>query len=232
MSKIGIVGANGFLGIALSKCSTKYEHDVIKITKDNFDEHRKDFFDILINTATPSKKYWAYNNPYLDFQASVSLTADLVYNWNYQKMIHISTMSVNELNTKHPYSINKKAAEIIASYKNSLIVRLSNLYGEGLSRGPLYDLLNNKKVYVDINSEYSFISTEFVAKWIFENLHKEGIVQIGAKDTISLSKIAKKLNLKIDWEGRLERIYSSEIEPGMPSSEEVLYFINKYYKNK
>jgi len=228
MLKIGIVGSNGFLGRTLSNASKNFDYDINNVTRKNFEHFKKEKFDVLINTATPSKKYWASNNPHLDFQATVSLTADLVYNWNYEKFIQISSLSVNDSKSNHPYAINKKAAEVISSYKKSLIVRLSNLYGKGLNKGPLYDLLINKKIYVDIASEYSFIDTKFVANWILKNLNREGVVQLGAQDTISLQEIASKLNLEIDWEGGLERIYSNNLEPNMPACNEIWDFIYEF----
>ena len=228
MKKIGILGSSGFLGQALCKKSKEYGHSTIEITRANYKDKKYQKYDILVNSATPSKKFWASQNPYADFLETVSLTADITYNWNYEKLVQISSMSVNDESTHHPYALNKKAAEIISSYKNPLIIRLSNLYGEGLNKGPLFDLLNSKNLYVDIKSEYSFISTDFVATWIFENLDKIGLYQIGAKDTISLKQIADKLGLKIKWEGKIEKIFSQNIESGMPSSNEVWSFINQY----
>ncbi len=228
MKEIGIVGAQGFFGKSLSKSVKKLDFDFLEITSQNFSKVRSEEFKFLINTATPSRKYWALNNPYSDFKKTVELTADLVYNWKYEKFIQISTMSVNEIPSHHPYSINKKAAEIISSYPKSLIVRLGALFGEGLDKGPLFDLLTTKKVYVDIKSEYNYINTEFAAEWILNNLDREGIVQLGARDTISLYDISKELNLKAKFEGKKERIFSSEIEPGMPCAKEVWNFINQF----
>ena len=228
MLKIGIVGSKGFLGSAFSRISHNFDYNIINITRKNFEQFKTDSFDVLINAATPSKKFWALNNPYIDFKDSVDLTADLIYNWNYDKFIQISTISVNDSELKHPYAINKKSAEIITSYKKSLIVRLSNLYGIGLNKGPLYDLLINKKVYVDIDSEYSFINTEFVANWILENLNKIGIVEIGASDTISLHEIASKINLQVAWGGQLEKIFSQNLEPNMPNCAKIWDFIDTF----
>jgi len=178
-----------------------------------------------------SKKYWASKNPYSDFQKSVCLTTDLVYNWNYDKFIQISTISVTEIENKHPYAINKKAAEIIASFAKSLIVRLGAIYGDGLSKGSLFDLLNSNKLFADIKSEYNYINTEFVARWIFTNIDRLGVVELGAKDTISLLEIAKSLKLKVEGGERFERVFSPNVEAGMPSAKEVLEFAKSYKKN-
>lgn len=227
MKKIGVVGANGFFGRALCKNVKDFDLNLVAITKENYSSLKSDKYDFLVNSAMPSTKYWALNNPYSDFQQTVCLTADLVYNWNCDKIVQISTMSANEIDS-HPYGINKRAAEIITSYKNSLIVRLGSLYGEGLRKGPLYDLLNNNKLYVDIRSEYNFISTDFCARWILNNLERDGIVQLGAVDTISLLEISKKLKLNVTHKGNIEHIHSKDIENGMPSVSEIWNFIYNY----
>jgi len=230
LKKIGIIGAGGFLGKTLHKVSNGFNFQIIPITRENFDNHKDNRFDFLINSAMPSKKFWASENPYLDFQKSVGLTADLVYNWNYEHFIQISTISAGKIEDKHPYGINKKAAEIIVSSAKSLIVRLGTIYGDGLSKGALYDLLNSNKLHVDLKSEYDFISTDFVAKWVFTNIDRTGIVELGAKDTISLFDIAKTLDLKVEGGERVERIFSLNIEEGMPTARDVLEFTKNYKK--
>jgi dTDP-4-dehydrorhamnose reductase len=227
---IGIIGSDGFLGKSLCKISKNFKYKVIEITKKNYNQHKPKNFDILINAATPSKKYWAFQNPQLDFEKTVCLTADIAYNWNYEKLIQISSISADEYANQHPYYINKKAAEIISSFKNHLIVRLGSLYGEGLNKGPLYDLLNSNQLFVDMNSEYNYINTDFVSEWIFKNLKRSGLVELGACDTISLAEIAKNLNFKVNSSGRLEKIYSTKTEPGMPSAKDVLFFAKNLKK--
>lgn len=226
--KIGIIGSSGFLGTNISKFSRNFKFEIIDITKENYTFYKKEKFDILINTAMPSAKFWALNNPFDDFQKTVGLTADIVYNWNYEKLIQISTISAEEYVNRHPYAINKKTAEILSSYKNHLIIRVGTLYGDGLKKGALYDLLNSKRLYVDIKSEYDYIDTEFVSTWIFNNLDRTGIVELGACDTISLSEIATTLDITVNSSGRCEKIFSPRIEPNMPSARNVLNFARKY----
>jgi len=231
LKKVGIVGAYGFFGNALCNNANCFDLNIVKITKNNYSSACSDKYDFLINAATPSGKYWSLNNPYSDFQQTVDLTANLVYNWNYDKFIQISTMSANNIENYHPYGINKRVAEIITLFKKSLVVRLGSLYGNGMKKGPLYDLLNTHKLYVDIKSEYNYLSTDFCAKWIFNNLDKHGIVQLGAVDTISLLAISDKLGLDVTYEGKIEYIHSKDIEDGMPSTNEIWGFLHNYLKN-
>ena len=60
-----------------------------------------------------------------------------------------------------------------------------------------------------------------------KNLDKTGIKEIGACDTISLLEISKGVWDKPSYEGRLEKIYSDEVEDEMPSSKEVLKYIDR-----
>jgi len=102
------------------------------------------------------------------------------------------------------------------------VVRLGALYGGGLDKGALYDLLNNDKVYVDINSEYNYIDVDVATKWIIKNLNEIGIKEVGAYDTISLLEISKNVPNNPIFEGRKEIVYSEDIVDGMPSSKDVV----------
>lgn len=232
MYKIGIIGANGFLGNSIYKHGKLSENTIIPITKDNFKESSKDDYEILINAATPSKKFWALNNPYDDFMKTVDLTANIVYNWNYEKLIQISTISTKDDFTKHPYALNKKISEIIATQKKSLIIRLTNLYGDRLEKGPLFDLISSKKIFVNPDSKYRFISTDFVSEWIFKNLERTGIVELGSKDEISLRTIAEKLKINAEWGEEIEIIPEPSLEPDMPSVNEIWEFIKNFNYSK
>lgn len=223
--------AKGFVGGALCKSAKKFNHDIIEITRENYSISKSNKYDFLINSACPSKKFWSLNNPYEDFKQTVDLTVDLVYNWKHDKFIQISTMSANDITDHHPYGVNKKSAEIITFFNDPLIIRLGSLYGKEIKKGPLYDLLDKSKLYVDINSEYNFIDVNFCSDWIIENLHRKGIVQLGAIDSISLLDIAKKFGFDVTYEGKKECIFSKEVEGGMPSAGKILDFISNY-KNR
>jgi len=224
---IGIAGANGFVGKALCRAAKNHEYKIFSITRENCDKHKSLEYDILINTAMPSKRFWALNNPVDDVNATIVKTAELFYEWKYKKFIQISSLSA-KIQLDIPYGIHKKSAEVLVENKqNTLIVRLGALYGSGLNKSALFDLVKHNHIYVDINSEYNYIDIDFVAGWIMKNLDKTGIKEIGACDTISLLEISKGVWDKPSYEGRLEKIYSDEVEDEMPSSKEVLKYIDR-----
>ena len=56
----------------------------------------------------------------------------------------------------------KESEDIVLKNSNNLILRLDPIYGDGLDKGVLIDMLNSKTVYIDGSSKYSFTSL----KWI------------------------------------------------------------------
>jgi len=232
MKKIGVVGAHGFVGKAICRSLLESDFIVSEITRENYSAKREEHYDILINTAMPSRRYWALNNPEKDFEETVSKTATLLYSWNYSKFVQISSMS-SVLQLDAPYGVHKRAAEVLVeNTDNTLIIRLGALYGRGLDKSALFDIINHNHFYVDINSEYNYIDVDIAASWIVQNLHQSGIKEVGAVDTISLREISRNIWDSPSYEGRTEKIYSTHIETGLPSSKKVLEYVDKLKENR
>lgn len=198
--RIGVIGCNGFVGSALCRFIAKTDNELTRIDRGNYNEFSNGEFDILINSATPSKRYWALNNPLADFKATVGLTAEIVYNWHYKKLVQISTISAKcQLN--HPYGINKHLAEQLAlnSNQNNLVVRLGNLFGEGLNKGIIYDIIKGNPLFVSGDSRYSFIDVDKAAEIIFSKLAKNGIENVNSRNTLSLKEIINEFGINIKF---------------------------------
>jgi len=111
---------------------------------------------------------------------------------------------------------------------NYLIVRLGSMYGNGLTKGVLVDMINNKKVYIDGRSKYSFTDVEWNSKWIIDNLNlKNKLVEVGATDFIELEKLAKMIKSTSEFEGEIDNqiIMNENIKKN--TTMEVLEFLKK-----
>jgi len=94
VQSVAVVGANGYVGSALcSAFSHSEEYFITAVTKENYNDSKKKSFDLVINSAMPSARFWAKQNPEEDFIETVEKTANLVYGWKYGKFIQISTVS-------------------------------------------------------------------------------------------------------------------------------------------
>ncbi|MBL7095375.1 hypothetical protein ISS22_15535 [candidate division KSB1 bacterium] len=224
--KIALLGYKGFIGRALFKMLEDSEHNVVCIGRDDYEKYKGDEFDLIINSAMPSKRFWAVDNPLDDFDATARLTADIVYNWKWKKIVQISTVSAR-CQLDHPYGINKKSAEVLVLNKSpkNLVIRLGGLFGAGLDKGAVFDISNGKKVFVSGESKYNFIDVDKAAEIIVKKMDKKGIVEVGAKDQISLKDIAKYFNKDVEFGERIESQHTENPDDDYPEAKEILKYV-------
>lgn len=232
MKRIALIGASGHVGSALFKELRKDTSlRVEAVIRKNYSFWKKRKFDIIINAAMPSARFWAENNPQKDFVETVKKTADIAYGWKYKKIIQISTVSARS-EQDLVYGRHKAAAETLCSFDENLIVRLTALYADTLKKGALIDILNGNKVYVNEKSRYGFASLSFVCTWIAQNLNKKGIIEVGAKNTISLEEIVNFFKLSVAFEGRVDVQEVQNPSPNFPDAKEVLSYLYNKMKKK
>ena len=226
MISVAVVGANGYVGSALcAALALNPTHAVAAVIRANSHEMRQRSFDILINAAMPSGRFWAKNNQGKDFVETVQKTADLISGWRFGKFIQISTVSARcQLDTV--YGRHKAAAEKLCGFGDNLIVRLGPMYSKGLSKGVLVDMLQGRKVFVDAESRYCFAPLEFVASWIAGNLGRSGIVEVGARNAIRLREVADYLGGDVEFEGALDHQEIQNPGDDYPDARDVFAFLD------
>ena len=248
LKTIAVIGANGYVGRAI--CDALYLNNtnpdridtfgVFEVTRDNYELRRRERitnpltpYHVVINCAMPGKRLWANVNPKKDYIETVEKTKELLNNWSYNKFIQISTISARcEADTV--YGSHRLEAEKLCQAKkiDSFIIRLTAMYSENLSRGSLFDIANGNKVYINENSRFSFISRKFVGEWIVKNLNRSGLIELGAKNTISLKEIANHLGVTVAFGERVDVQEIANPEPDFPDAREVLLFMEAMIKKK
>ena len=226
MKSIALIGSNGFVGESISKYILNHKDILITcVTRENYEEARdKKEYDILINAAMPSKRFWAKKNPYKDFIETVEKTFNIVNEWKSSKIIQISSISArSQLNTT--YGRHKAAAEKLIDDKNNLILRLGPMYGKSLTKGVLIDMKNNAPVYVSKESLYCFAPVDWIGEWICKNMHLTGIVELGGNNPIKLEEVAQRIGSKSIFSGPIDnQIISKKINQA-PEARNVIDFI-------
>lgn len=236
MRKVAIIGANGFVGKALVKVfqqSAKFE--VVEVVRQNYEEIKKQQldFDLILHSAMPSKRWWAANNPLDDFDATVRLTADILYGWKFKKMALVSSVSAR-LQTSHPYGRHKHVAEVLVNdfSSDNIIFRLGGLYGKGLDKGVIFDMLEGNKIFMTSDSAFNYIDTEKAAALMLHYIDEKGFMDIGAKNTISIGAIAEHFNLTVQFGSRKEYQFTENPKDDFPQANEVLNYIQQIISNK
>ncbi len=232
MKSLALIGSNGFVGQSIKKYLIKNKQIVSTfVTRDNYEEARlQKKYDVIINSAMPSKRFWATQNPHQDFNETVQKTFRIMNDWESSKVIQISSISArSQPNTI--YGRNKAAAEKLVENENNLILRLGPMYGDTLNKGVLIDLLKHDPVYISEESLYCFAPVDWVGEWIASNIHITGILDLGGNNAISVGKVAKSIGSNSIFKGPTDnQIVSKEIKFA-PKAENVIKYILNYKKN-
>ena len=226
MKTVALLGYKGFVGRAIYKALQNAGYKVTGVSRETYPNYNGKHFDILINCAMPSKRYWAMRHPVEDFEASAGLTAELLSSWKWKKFVQISTISAR-CQLDSPYGINRFCAEnlVLSNSGSKIVFRLGALYGDGLDKGALFDMTEGKKVFLSGKSKYNYISTDAAAKIIVKNIDKEGIFEIGARDYITLVEVAKRCGLSVHFGDRVENFFTEKPDNRYPKAEEVIGFV-------
>jgi nucleoside-diphosphate-sugar epimerase len=157
-----LIGYTGFVGSNLMKkneFSNLYNRDNISTLKDI--EH-----DTIICAAPSAVKWWANKNPKEDLKIVTDLMQDLI-SVKTKHFILISTIDVYSSTAgvdenfnpepKHPYGLHRYMLEkfVQGTFENYLIIRLPGLFGTGLKKNVIYDLIHNNSVE-NINTKNIF----------------------------------------------------------------------------
>lgn len=257
---IAILGGRGMLGSDLVEFLGDH-YKVVVIDKENYDEHVGKSFDVLINANGNSRKFWANENPYLDFEASTISVYKSLFDFKFKKYIYISSVFLyenfpatkilvknafedRELDVKKlsPYSLNKFLSEqMVKRYApDYLIFRCNTMIGKNAKKGVVFDILNNKELFITFFSKLQLITTKEVANIIHSLISKNKkneIFNVGGKGQFAFTKAEKFFGKKIKVSANAEK---QDIEQNvsklnkifkLKTSEEYLKdFIQNYYK--
>ena len=228
-ASVAVVGANGYVGRALCVAvENRPELELTRVTRADYERCSQREYDFLINAAMPSKRFWAKSNPGQDFLETVQKTAELLYGWKYRKFVQISSVSAR-CEPQSVYGRHKATAESLCG-SDALIVRLSAMFSADLGKGALVDILAGKPVFVDASSRYPFASKTFAVDWVARNLGRTGVVEVGARNAVSLGEIARHLRRDVKFSGPVEDQSLANPDPGYPDANEVLAFMDAQAK--
>ncbi len=102
------------------------------------------FFDTVICAAAPGNKWYANENPNEDFDAILWVLARM--RWAHAKT-HILISTVDAISPRDPYGKHRADLENMAEfYFGATVIRLPALFGPGLKKNALYDLMHGQRL--------------------------------------------------------------------------------------
>ena len=192
---------------------------VTPIHKENYFTHVGSTFDIVINANGNSKRFWANSHPVEDFIASTESVYKSIVDFTYGLYVYISSSDVYEDHTspRHtkentsivpdrlaPYGLHKYFSELlIRKYvKNYLILRSSMILGKNLKKGPFYDNLHKKSLYITRDSRLQLITTVEIAniiQFLLDKYLDRQVYNVGGVGTFSFHDIHTYINTPVSF---------------------------------
>lgn len=262
MNMVTIIGADGFVGSAFVRYLTTQGISVTAVTLQNYADKTGKASQIVIEAGCNSKKYLADEEPKKEFDLSVAHRLRTLRDFPSDLHVHVSSVDVyhdltspettNEdiaidlVRISH-YGLHKLMAEqLVRHYAPKwIIVRLAGMVGPGLKKNPIYDILHGHPLRIHPDSKYQFMSTDSVARTVWNLLDKKcqnEVFNICGQGLISPREVAKLADLTLELRGsfatsqpRIVDINTSKISAweNLPNTmETVSTFVSDYLKQK
>tara|TARA_Y100000310_G_scaffold342995_1_gene448647 strand:+ start:11032 stop:12612 length:1581 start_codon:yes stop_codon:yes gene_type:complete len=187
----GLIGYTGFVG---GNILQQAGFDMF-YNSSNIEDIKGKSFDLLVSAGTPALVWIANKKPEEDLEAINKLISSLQH-VKAKKFVLISTIHVYpspvgvdedsaiDIVHQQPYGKHRLLLEnFVSKHFDATIVRLPHIFGEGIKKGPIYDLLTNNQVEkIDSRSFLQYYNLDHIWKDI----------------TIALNNNLKILNIAIE----------------------------------
>ena len=208
--KVAVLGSGGFLGSEVAERLGE-DFDVFGITRENYDAARGEAFDLFVNAAGNSRRYWANENVLEDFESSTASVYRTIFDFKIGCYVYVSSADVYgehgdpsravetgliDPSRLSPYGFHKYLSELLVKRHSEkyVILRCSALIGRGLKKGPITDLLRGEPMFVTTDSELQFISTTEVARIIEKLMEGEifnEVFNVGGLGRVSVDRLGR-----------------------------------------
>jgi len=208
-----LIGHTGFVG---GNILDQHPFEFLYNSK-NIEEIRGKNFDTVACAGVPAVKWLANKEPGNDL-AGITRLMNSLKKISARKFILISTVDVYPATTDtdedfiinkdelQPYGKNRRILEeFVEDNFNSLIVRLPALFGQGLKKNPLYDLMHGDFKYINPNSILQFYCLDYLWMDIKRSLENNLKIVNFVTEPLFLKEVAKEilnLNLTNETAGR------------------------------
>jgi len=176
-----VLGSMGLIGSNLCRFLADHGHHVLKVHSANYDELVGSSARVLVNCSGNAFRFRANQDPVWNFSASVESVQRSLFDFPVGLYIHISTVDVYhergnpaanretaaiDTSRLDTYGFHKWLAErVVEKYaQRSLILRVGTVVGEGLKKGPVFDLLRGAPMHMSLDSKLSIIDTDHLAQ--------------------------------------------------------------------
>jgi len=172
--RTALIGYTGFVGSNLKK---QYDFTNLYNSK-NFKDMEAQEYDLVVCAGVSAVKWMANKEPQKDLE-SIQVLENILSTIKVKQFVLISTIDVYAITQSldedfdcncvdnHPYGIHRLAFEQFCTntFTDCTIVRLPGLFGDGLKKNVIYDLLNDNCLeMINIKSSYQYYYLKYLWK--------------------------------------------------------------------
>lgn len=199
-----LIGHTGFVGQNLRAAAA---FDVL-VNSSNVEDLRGRSFDLVVCAGARAEKWKANRDPAADL-AGIERLVSVLREVRAGRFVLVSTVDVfdhplgvdefAEPDARHAYGKHRRLLEVLCAHRfDALIVRLPALFGPGLKKNALYDLLHDNEVeQIHPESTYQF----YDVRWLWTDAEKARQSRIPvlhlATEPLSMSEIAERCFARI-----------------------------------
>lgn len=228
---LAVLGGQGMLGADLAMFLAP-AYDVTPIDRDNYDECRGRSFDVFVNANGNSKRFWANEHPFEDFIASTESVYRSIADFSFGTYVYISSSDVYPDHDRSertrederidparlsPYGFHKHLSELVVKHRapEHHILRSSLILGSQLKKGPFYDILHGKPLFITRASELQAVTTVAVSEAIQAVLRsgqKNEIWNVGGRGRFSFAGVDRYVTTRVEFSDQAEtQIYEMDV---------------------
>ncbi|MCP4811169.1 MAG: NAD-dependent epimerase/dehydratase family protein [Planctomycetaceae bacterium] len=182
-----ILGGRGFVGSGVAVAAREAGWDVTVAGRAEVAGLSGARFDVVINANGNASRFRAEQDPWFDFEASLVPVYHSLFDFEYERYVFLSTVDVyNDTESSQgtreetlidplalgAYGFHKRQAElcVMRTCPKFLVLRLGQMIGSGLKKGPVYDIINDQPLWIDPTSRLPFMNTTNVGRVLFQLL--------------------------------------------------------------
>lgn len=208
--KAAVLGGEGFVGSAFVRHCRREGIECDSIEPKSYAEYTGRRYDLVINAAGESRKYQVNRDPAGDLRYSLEPLLKSFGDFSFRRYVYISSIDIYpdrsdpsrnredaaiEVGRISHYGFHKFLGEKMVEHycPSRLIVRLGGVLGPGLKKNPVFDLLHDRPLRVDIESRYQYLDTDTAAAAVFDLVSRgddNEIYNLCGTGTVSLAEIA------------------------------------------
>lgn len=197
---VTVIGAEGFVGSAFVRLLALKGVQLIQVTRQSYEGQAGRFRStVTIDCAGNPFRHVALNRPVEDFERTVVHRMRTLHDFPADLQIHVSSVDVADGSV---YGFHKDLAEQLVRWYSErwFTVRLAGMVGPRLRKNIVFDILNERPIFVHPDSQYRFMNTDDVAQivWVLRQKQFRGTISVCGEGMISPAEIAKLAGKKLD----------------------------------